>query len=89
MTERPYTVARLLSRDEVLEYLGRISPPTLSRWIKDGIVPGPAEGTKKWDRRQIDVWLDRRAGIEGNGERPNLARQALDARKAEVRHKEA
>lgn len=55
---------RLLSRDELREYLGGISPSTLARWIEDGRIPRPIEGTTRWDRIAVDRALDRASGLE-------------------------
>lgn len=57
-------LARLQSKDGICTYLGRISFATYDNWQAKGIVPGPIAGTNRYDVRQHDHLLDRRAGIE-------------------------
>jgi hypothetical protein len=53
---------RALSRDEAAAYCG-LSPAGFDEWVKRGIVPGPIPGTQRWDRKAIDLALDRASGI--------------------------
>lgn len=44
---------------------------TLSRWIKDhgfpaGVMLGP--NTRAWPVDEVDAWLEKRAGVAGQGE---------------------
>lgn len=62
---------RLQSKDGICEYLGHISHATYDAWQRRGIVPGPVAGTNRYDIRQHDHVLDKRAGLIGGG--PNLS----------------
>lgn len=53
---------RGLTREVAAAYCG-LSPEGLDDWVKRGLVPGPIPGTQRWDRRAIDVALDRASGI--------------------------
>lgn len=53
---------RGLTREQAAEYCGCETVDAFSDWVRRGIVPGPIRGTTRWDRRQIDRWLDRRWG---------------------------
>lgn len=57
------TDARLLSRAEAAAYCG-LKPSRFSEWVKSGLVPPPLPGTKKWDRRAIDLQIDKISGIK-------------------------
>ncbi|MDB5824135.1 MAG: hypothetical protein JWR21_2839, partial [Herminiimonas sp.] len=34
-----------------------------SRWVSEGIVPKPLPGTRRWDRKALDIALDKLSGI--------------------------
>jgi hypothetical protein len=53
--------ARCLSRAAAAHYCG-VSKSGFDEWVRRGIVPGP--GTQRWDRKAIDLALDRASGIE-------------------------
>ncbi len=53
---------RGLSKASAATYLG-VTPETFSRWIAEGILPGPIPGTHRWDRKAIDAALDKHAGL--------------------------
>ena len=55
---------RLMPRAQVCEYLGGVSVATLNRWVSAGRIPGPIDGTTRWDRLAIDRALDRVSGLE-------------------------
>ena len=57
---------RGLSRDTAAAYCG-VDAATFDRWRADGMVPGPMPGTRRWDRRAIDVALDRLSGLSDDG----------------------
>lgn len=57
------TAPRLLSRAELMTYLGGISSSTLARWIDGKRIPGPVAGTTRWDRIAVDAALDRASGL--------------------------
>jgi hypothetical protein len=53
---------RLLSGPNAAAYLG-ISHGTFSKWVASGVLPRALLGTRKWDRKAIDVALDKAAGL--------------------------
>lgn len=53
---------RLLSGPDAAAYLG-ITPATFSKWVADGTAPRPVLGTRRWDRKAIDLALDKASGI--------------------------
>jgi hypothetical protein len=53
---------RGLTRRDAAAYCG-LSSEGFNAWVKRGIVPGPIPGTQRWDRRAIDLALDRASGI--------------------------
>lgn len=55
--------ARLQTKAGICVYLGHISPATYDTWFVRGLVPGPVEGTSRYDVRQHDIVLDARARI--------------------------
>jgi len=59
MTREP----RLLTKAEAAHYTGCGSLRTFEDRVQRGILPGPVPGTHSWDRKAIDLWLDRKAGI--------------------------
>lgn len=56
-------MARLQSKEGICEYLGGIAAGTYDQWHARGIVPGPVPGTTRYDVRQHDHVLDRKAGL--------------------------
>jgi len=55
-------VPRALSRAQAAAYCG-CSLTSFNDWVRRGIVPGPIPGTNRWDRKAIDVALDRASGL--------------------------
>jgi hypothetical protein len=55
--------SRGLSKADAAAYCGCESLSTFDSWIAKGIVPGPIPGTHRWDRKAIDLALDRASGI--------------------------
>ncbi len=53
---------RLLSREQAAIYCG-VAPETFDSYRRRGILPDPVAGTKRWDRKLIDEFLDRQSGI--------------------------
>jgi hypothetical protein len=60
---KPFFEPRGLSRNEAAEYCG-LSSMGFDQWVRRGIVPGPIPGTQRWDRKAVDLALDRASGIE-------------------------
>jgi hypothetical protein len=54
---------RLMTREEAAAYCS-ISLNGFGNWVRNGIVPRPVPGTKRWDRRAIDKALDEISGIK-------------------------
>lgn len=54
---------RGLSREQAAEYCGCETACAFDDWVRRRIVPGPMPGTKRWDRKAIDRYLDRRSGL--------------------------
>lgn len=53
---------RLLSGPAAAAYLG-ITPATFAKWVAAGTAPRPIAGTRRWDRKAIDLMLDKASGI--------------------------
>lgn len=56
---------RGLSREQAAEYLS-LSLSGFDDWVRRGRVPGPLPGTHRWDRKAIDVALDKISGLATN-----------------------
>lgn len=54
---------RLMSGTDIANYCG-ITLATLSKWVAAGRLPGPLPGTRRWDRKAIDLALDKLSGIQ-------------------------
>jgi hypothetical protein len=59
------TEPRLLSGADAAAYCG-ITPATFSKWVAAGNMPKPLPGTRRWDRKAIDLALDKLSGIEAS-----------------------
>ncbi|WFU37334.1 hypothetical protein QA640_22850 [Bradyrhizobium sp. CB82] len=53
---------RLLSGADAAAYCG-VTPATWSKWVAEGIMPKPLAGTRRWDKKAIDLVLDKASGI--------------------------
>jgi hypothetical protein len=47
---------------EAATYLG-LTPASFTKWVADGRAPKPLPGTRRWDRKAIDLALDKISGI--------------------------
>jgi len=56
---------RGLKKEDAAAYCGCETVSAFDDWVKKGIVSGPIPGTQRWDRKAIDIWLDRASGIQG------------------------
>lgn len=54
--------ARLLSRERAAAYCG-CSVATFSGWVASGHMPRPLFGSRRWDKKAIDVMLDKASGL--------------------------
>ena len=69
---------RGLSREEAAAYCG-LSPESFDEWVKRGLVPGPIPGTRRFDRKALDLALD---GASGLATIPDSAFDTWRARRA-------
>lgn len=58
---------RGLTREGAAEYCG-IEPATFDDWRQRKLIPGPMPGTKRWDRKALDLALDRLSNIAAPSE---------------------
>jgi hypothetical protein len=56
------TEPRLMTGAEAAAYLG-LTPASFSKWVAKGRAPPPLPGTRRWDRKAIDLALDKISGI--------------------------
>jgi hypothetical protein len=56
------TEPRLMTGAEAAAYLG-LTPASFTKWVADGRAPRPLPGTRRWDRKAIDLALDKISGI--------------------------
>jgi predicted DNA-binding transcriptional regulator AlpA len=56
------TEPRLMTGAEVAAYLG-LTQASFSKWVADGRAPKRLPGTRRWDRKAIDLYLDKLSGI--------------------------
>jgi hypothetical protein len=62
LREKRFT-RRGMTKGEAAEYCGCESKSAFDTWVQKGIVPGPIPGTQRWDRKAVDLWLDRASNI--------------------------
>jgi hypothetical protein len=65
----PGLLPRLLDRSEAAVYCS-LSPAGFSAWVRIGRIPGPINGTCRWDRKAIDAALDALSAIDDNLDTP-------------------
>jgi hypothetical protein len=73
MTDQP----RLLSGIDAAAYLS-VTPATFSKWVAAGTVPPPVPATRRWDRKAIDLALDKASGIVAPSIVPDTQEAAED-----------
>jgi predicted DNA-binding transcriptional regulator AlpA len=56
------TEPRLITGVQAAAYLG-LTQASFSKWVADGRAPKPLTGTRRWDRKAIDLALDKISGI--------------------------
>lgn len=61
-------VPRLISKGELAQYLGYANSKSLTDLISRGVIPGPIEGTSRFDRLAVDAALDRASGLTNRRE---------------------
>ena len=52
-----------MSGPDAAAYLG-LTTAAFSKWVAEGRIPKPLPGTRRWDRKAIDLALDKASGIE-------------------------
>lgn len=55
--------ARGMTKEDAALYCGCATTAAFDVWIRKGIVPGAIPGTNRWDRKAIDLALDRISNI--------------------------
>jgi predicted DNA-binding transcriptional regulator AlpA len=72
---------RLLSRDQVAEYL-QCAPGTVDQLVDDGLIPAPEHwrGLVRWDRIGLDEVIDRVYGRAEDGAQRASITEAIDGR---------
>lgn len=85
---REYVQPRLLSGKAAAAYCS-MTAATFSQWVAAGRLPRPLPGTRRWDRKAIDLALDKLSGIEPTtgGDAAELAAEEAWERKYEARKK--
>lgn len=58
------TSRRGMTKEEAADYCGCLTTAAFDVWIRKSIVPGAIPGTNRWDRKAIDLALDRASNIE-------------------------
>ncbi|WP_441232666.1 helix-turn-helix transcriptional regulator [Bradyrhizobium sp. 1200_D9_N1_1] len=75
-----------MSGADVAVYCG-VTLATLSKWVTDGRLPPPLPGTRRWDRKAIDLALDKLSGIQAPLSPEDEAEKAWEEWHAEYRAK--
>ena len=57
LPRQPSRDARILTRREAADYC-RLSVSGFDGWVRKGLLPGPINGTRRWDRKALDGALD-------------------------------
>ena len=71
---------RLLTRDAAAEYCG-VCAATLDKWVREGFLPGPVGGKRRFDRKAIDRALDQHSNLNSTGQGDLSAYERRQARK--------
>ncbi len=74
--DRPPLEPRCIPITEAAAYCG-LTPSGFRHWVAIGRLPGALPGTRRWDRRAIDVALDRLSGLPVAGT-PETGEDDLD-----------
>lgn len=53
-----------MTKEQAADYCGCATTTAFDVWIRKGIVPRAIPGTNRWDRKAIDLALDRASKIE-------------------------
>ncbi|SNY94109.1 Helix-turn-helix domain-containing protein [Cohaesibacter sp. ES.047] len=71
---------RLLTKQTAAAYCG-ISPVTFDAWIRDGLLPPPITGHRRYDRRAIDLALDKLSNLDSTEDQSQSAYERRRKRK--------
>jgi hypothetical protein len=77
VTESP----RLMTRGGAAAYCD-LSPGGFSSWVESHMLPPALPGTRRWDRRALDLALDRLSGMARSDASPVSALDEWRARRA-------
>jgi hypothetical protein len=72
---------RGLTKSEAAEYAGCTSVSMFNDWVRKGILPHAIPGTRRWDRKAIDLALDKASNLTGVTGRPMTALERWQADK--------
>jgi hypothetical protein len=61
------TAPRLITKKAAAAHCG-VSAPTFVKWVLAGAMPPALPVIKKWDRKAIDLALDKASGLEVHSE---------------------
>lgn len=75
---------RGLSKQEAADYCGCDTLAAFDQWRAKGIVPGPIPGTTRWDRKALDLALDRASGLVAESAPGNAYERWKNARQNET-----
>jgi hypothetical protein len=53
---------RLMTQAQAAQYCN-LSPAQFNTWVRDNRIPGPLNGTHRWDKVALDQAIDRLSGI--------------------------
>jgi hypothetical protein len=54
---------RCLTRTDAADYCG-LSLDGFDDWRRRGLIPGPIKGTRRWDRKALDLAIDKASGLQ-------------------------
>ncbi|PTW53886.1 hypothetical protein C8N35_1156 [Breoghania corrubedonensis] len=57
------TEPRLLPKDDAAAYCS-VSTATFDNWVSRGLIPKKVPGTTRWDRKALDLALDKLSGLD-------------------------
>lgn len=66
------TEPRLFTRDQAAAYCS-LAPRSFDEWVSVGKLPRPIEGTRRWDRKALDIAIDSLSGLASQAVRGTSA----------------
>ena len=67
--------ARLISREQAAKYCG-LKTSGFDLWVRRKLLPAAIPGTRRWDRKALDLALDKLSGIEAT--QPEITESEAD-----------